>query len=288
MNANHPKPHVGFTLVELLVVIAIIGLMLATLLPAVNSMREAARRSTCQNNVVRLMIALQNYQAAHESLPAGVLNPTGPIRNEAVGMHHGWLGQVLPYIDEENIYRHIDFSVGVYEPQNGAVRKLRPAEFVCPSEMVDDLAASNYAGCHHDVEAPIDADNHGVLFLNSHISSDDISDGAGHTIFIGEKIVSADDLGWMSGTRATLRNTGHRINPARLIPATVEGVDASAADPESELTRVGGFASHHPAGAIFGLGDGNVRFIGDEIDQTVFEQLGNRADGALVDDQMLR
>ena len=51
---------------------------------------------------------------------------------------------------------------------------------------------------------------------------------------------------------------------------------------------MGGFASHHPAGAIFGLGDGNVRFIGDEIDQTVFEQLGNRADGALVDDQLLR
>ena len=78
--------------------------------------------------------------------------------------------------------------------------------------MVDDLPASNYAGCHHDVEAPIDADNHGVLFLNSHISGDDIPDGAAHTIFIGEKIVADDDLGWMSGTRATLRNTGLRIN----------------------------------------------------------------------------
>ena len=187
-------------------------------------MREAARRSTCQNNVVRLMIALQDYRSAQESLPAGVVNPTGPIRNEAIGMHHGWLEQVLPYIDEGNIYRHIDFSVGVYEPQNADVRKLRRSEFICPSEVDDLLPASSYAGCHHDVEAPIDADNHGVLFLNSHVTADDIPDGAGHTIFVGEKIVSADDLGWMSGTRATLRNTGLRINsPAPNPAAPVRG-----------------------------------------------------------------
>jgi Protein of unknown function (DUF1559) len=52
--------------------------------------------------------------------------------------------------------------------------------------------------------------------------------------------------------------------------------------------HVGVFASHHPVGAIFGLGDGNVRFISDEIDQTVFEHLGNRADGELIDDQYVR
>jgi prepilin-type N-terminal cleavage/methylation domain-containing protein len=309
MKANHPKfSSRGFTLVELLVVIAIIGVMLATLLPAVNGMREAARRSTCQNNVVRLMIALQDYQSAHESLPSGVLNPLGPIRNVTFGLHHGWLEQLLPYVDEQNIGRQIDFSIGVYEPMNSPVRKLRVSEFICPSEVIDDLPASSYAGCHHDVEAPIDADNHGVLFLNSHVSSDDIPDGAGHTIFVGEKIVTADDLGWTSGTRATLRNTGHRINTAPPNPAiaasdapaaegkapAAEGdapaaeAATPAADPESAVLYVGGFASHHPMGALFGLGDGNVRFIADEIDQTVFEQLGNRSDGALIDDQLLR
>jgi len=291
----------GFTLVELLVVIAIIGVMLAMLLPAVSGMREAARRSTCQNNVVRLMIALQDYQSAHESIPAGVLNPMGPIRNVAFGLHHGWLEQVLPYLDEENVYRQINFSVSVYEPVNSPVRKLHLSEFICPSEVIDDLSASSYAGCHHDVEAPIDVDNHGVLFLNSRVSSDDIPDGAGHTIFVGEKIVTAGDLGWTSGTRATLRNTGQRINTVPLIAAVAVGdkpaaegdapgaeSGAPAAAPESEVLHVGGFASHHPMGAIFGLGDGNVRFIADEIDQTVFQQLGNRADGALVDDQLLR
>jgi hypothetical protein len=227
----------------------------------------------------------------------------------------------------------------VYEPINAPVRKLRLAAFICPSEVEDLLPGSNYAGCHHDVEAPIDADNHGTLFLNSHVSSDDIPDGAGHTIFVGEKTVMPGDFGWTSGTRATLRNTGHRINtaplsvaladenapaaegktppaegaapaegsppaegkapaddkapaegdaPAAESKAPVAEGKSPAADPTDDVLYVGGFASHHPMGAFFGLGDGNVRFILDDIDPTVFQQLGNRADGALIDDQLLR
>ncbi|MDZ7618271.1 MAG: DUF1559 domain-containing protein, partial [Patescibacteria group bacterium] len=69
---------------------------------------------------------------------------------------------------------------------------------------------STYAGCHHDVESPIDADNHGVFFLNSHVSTYEIPDGASHTITVGEKRDDAE-LGWMSGTRDTLRNTGKSL-----------------------------------------------------------------------------
>ncbi len=232
--------------------IAIIGVMVAMLLPAINGMREAARRSTCENNVVRLMMGLQQYQSAHESLPAGVANPDGPIRSEAIGMHHGWVEQVLPYIDEANIFRHIDFAASVYDPKNEPVRKLRITTLLCPSEVEDNLPASNYAGCHHDIEAPINADNHGVLFLNSHVSGQDIPDGAGHTIFIGEKIITAGDLGWMSGTRATLRNTGHRLNPLFPINLIDEEGKVTTLDPDADPTYVGGFASfHHPAGHVW-------------------------------------
>ena len=118
------------------------------------------------------------------------------------------------------------------------MRKLRLSEFICPSEVVDDLPASNYAGCHHDVEAPIDADNHGVLFLNSHVSSDDIPDGAGHTIFMGEKIVTAGDLGWTSGTRATLRNTGPcGINTSRRRPTARSRRPAENEAPAAQQLR---------------------------------------------------
>jgi prepilin-type N-terminal cleavage/methylation domain-containing protein/prepilin-type processing-associated H-X9-DG protein len=276
----------GFTLVELLVVIAIIGVMVAMLLPAINGMRESARRSTCQNNVLRLMMALEQYQSAHESLPAGVTNPGGPIRSEAVGMHHGWLEQLLPFIDEGNVFRNIDFDVSVYDEKNAPVRKLRIVGFICPSEVDVDRPVSSYAGCHHDVEAAIDADNHGLLFLNSHVSNRDIPDGAAHTLLVGEKIIPQEDLGWMSGTRATLRNTGHRIAGGRPVLRVPEG-EAPPEDPTADPLYVGGFGSYHPGGAVVGFADGSVEFLDDEIDQTVFEQLGNRADGALLDDTML-
>jgi prepilin-type processing-associated H-X9-DG protein len=77
---------------------------------------------------------------------------------------------------------------------------------------MDDIGHSNYAAVHHDFEAPINVNNNGVFFLNSRISQDDVKDGMRYTFFLGEKILVGGDLGWMSGTRATLRNTGSPIN----------------------------------------------------------------------------
>jgi prepilin-type processing-associated H-X9-DG protein len=139
---------------------------------------------------------------------------------------------------------------------------------------LQEIGMSNYAGCHHDLEAPIDADNHGVLFLNSRIARRDVTDGPAHTIYVGEKRVEPDDLGWMSGTRATLRNTGTPINGA---PPTAAAGEAVVTD-----LAVGGFASCHAGGAHFLFGDGAVRFLSSEIDQTVLQHLGHRADGELL------
>ncbi len=118
----------GFTLVELLVVIAIIGILVSLLLPAIQSAREAARRSQCQNSLKQIMLAVLNYETGHKRFPPGRLfpdwlTPTGVIARgyssytgvtsanaKFTGFRsvHLW---ILPYMEEQNIYNQINFDV---------------------------------------------------------------------------------------------------------------------------------------------------------------------------------
>ena len=125
----------GFTLVELLVVIAIIAMLLTALLPAIQAARSSARRAECKGNMVQLVMALQNYEMAHGHFPAGVTDTAGPIKNEEVGQHHGWLIAMLPYLDEGSLHRNIDLKASVYDDANRAVRTLSVPSLICPSEM---------------------------------------------------------------------------------------------------------------------------------------------------------
>jgi prepilin-type N-terminal cleavage/methylation domain-containing protein len=283
----------GFTLVELLVVITIIGILISMLMPAVNASRETARRTDCSRNLMRIGAALQAYEDANTVYPPGTVNAEGPIHNVAQGNHLGWLTAILPYLDEKVISDHIDVNAGVYDPKNADVRAIRLSRFLCPSD-VDNLpanvGASAYAGCHNDVEAAIDADNHGVFFLNSKIAPKDVTDGLSHTLFVGEKRIDRTDPGWMSGTRATLRNAGTPINGTPIIvdlPAEV-GADAAKTAPAAAASGtdsdlwVGGFGSAHPMGTQFLLGDGSIRFINRSISDKVFQLLANRADGEMI------
>ena len=174
-------------------VIAIISVLIALLLPAVQSAREAARRSQCCNNLMQMGLALQSYESAHEVLPPGVVNLTGPVLDQPKGYGFGWMTQVLPYFEMKNVYNHFNLKVGLYEPHNSTTRTNLVRSFLCPSDGGpardgNRNAMSNYAGVHHDVEAPIAADNHGVLFLNSAVRYEDVTDGTSMTIFVGEKI----------------------------------------------------------------------------------------------------
>ena len=240
----------AFTLVELLVVIAIIGLMIALLLPAVQAAREAARRMQCSNHLMQLIIAAKHYEQSFGVLPSGTVNETGPIRNVPIGNHMGWIPRLLPFVEQTSLYSEIDFTKGVYDPENrGVWLGERPGHiFTCPSAGMSrtgrvnrgqpseiSYAETTYMACHGGTETPIDADNGGVFFLNSKLRSRDIPDGTSNTIFFGEtnvmfvierdadrgRIILPEDaegpfvygsLGWMSGTPGTIRNTGNPPN----------------------------------------------------------------------------
>ncbi|WP_298868915.1 DUF1559 domain-containing protein [uncultured Gimesia sp.] len=289
----------GFTLIELLVTIAIIAILIALLLPAVQQAREAARRSSCKNNLMQVGVALQNYEMAHNVFPSGTVNPTGPIRNEAKGYHVSWLLQILPYLDERVAFNKFDFNKGVYDPVNKEVANYRIATLQCPS---NPNRGHSFAGMHHDISAPIDVDNNGVLFLNSSVRYDEILDGSSKTIFLGE-IREGNELGWVSGTRSTLKNAGTSINSniSAIFPGQTafeqrfppETSDADSADPKKEsetsnsdpqLLKVGGFSSYHTGGAHFGIGDGAVRFLSENINVITYQALANRHDGQLIGD----
>lgn len=306
-NRNNDCKLRGFTLIELLVVIAIMAILVALLLPAVQQAREAARRTQCRVHQSQIGLALQNYHLAYGTLPPGSINATGPIRSEPVGYHHGWYTMLLPYLDEKVLYGTIDPTVDIYDPKHDLPRTTVLPLLLCPSDPAtrvsarsDSVAAAltNYAGNHHPVEAPIDVTNHGVLFLNSHVRFEDVLDGSSHTIFVGEFQRNADDLGWASGTRSSLRNGGLTINlsptgsPYYNDPTWVPDsgddeqadVPAGAAEPDSgdPALKVHGFGSWHAGGAMFCVGDGSVRFMSENISPDIYRQLLDRADGAAV------
>lgn len=277
----------AFTLVELLVVIAIIGVLVGLLLPAVQAAREAARRVSCMNNMMQLGLAVHNHEFSAEQLPSGVINPEGPIRNEGIGQHVSWIVQILPFVEQQNLYEHFDLKAGTYAPENSEVRAARISTLVCPSfpgdyviledsASNDRRATSTYAGCHHDSEAPIDVDNNGVLFLNSEVRYSEILDGSSQTILIGELIPDTNSLGWASGTRATLRNTSG-FQKREGWPDTFSA--------EVGTLSVGGFGSFHVGGALFTFADGSIQFLTENIDPELFKQFGNRADGELLKEE---
>lgn len=278
----------AFTLVELLVVIAIIGILVGLLLPAVQAAREAARRCSCSNNLAQLGLAIHHYEFNAEQLPSGVINPDGPIRAEEIGQHVSWIVGILPHIEQSNAYRMFNQEAGAYAPVNRAVRSEHISTLSCPSNpnstsSRDDqakIALSNYAGCHHDSEAPINDDNNGLLFLNSRLRLSKVLDGLSQTILLGEMRDISDSLGWVSGTRSTLRNTS-LLNDPKLLGQNAIGIQAEPAEPLGSL-HVGGFGSYHTGGAQFVLGDGSSRFLSNNIDPATYRKLGNRADGELM------
>ena len=304
MSADIPR-RPGFTFIELLISITIIAILIALLLPAVQQAREAARRTQCKNHLSQIALAIQNYSALYDVFPSGAVNPTAPITwpGTPQDYHVSWIVQILPQLELSSTFRHFDFQEGIYAPRNLAPQQKRIAILLCPSNdhyhLVGDRGRSHYVGVHNSNAHPIDVDNDGTMFLNSHVRDAEITDGLSNTFLVGETNDNSTLWSWAAGTNDTIRNTGWALNsnlsrPGTtptdsgiliefdLRPKTANSVDPFPPPTTPDLSKVPlGFSGPHSGGAQFALADGSVRFMSENIDHQMYKQLASRNDGYL-------
>ncbi|QEG23947.1 DUF1559 domain-containing protein [Mariniblastus fucicola] len=230
----------GFTLVELLVVIAIIGILIGMLLPAVQSVRAAARRTVCANNLRQISLSVLNYESAHGYFPENQIGPGEA--NGAGGFETGyysWLVPILPHIEQNNLHDLFDLRVNNGDGDGykvsdthinaNAVSTLVPT-FLCPSDEPNtenevilgsaNPAPGNYAAnagwpsysSGFSGERATPGRYNGVISLrhpsspvswhgNSRIGFAHVSDGSSNTALVSERLIQ-------SGNSATAINNG--------------------------------------------------------------------------------
>ncbi|MBX6314796.1 MAG: DUF1559 domain-containing protein, partial [Isosphaeraceae bacterium] len=161
MRRRHAR---GFTLIELLVVIAIIGVLIALLLPAVQSAREAARRAQCTNNFKQLGLALHNYHDVNGTFPIGRMG-IGYNYSPNRGQRRTWAFSVLPYFEQTTMFNALNFSWQFYEPANTTIIRMQLTIFQCPSDQPSIQEP--------DTPYPRGKGNFAANWGNTHVAQDD-------------------------------------------------------------------------------------------------------------------
>ncbi len=279
--ARHARK--GFTLVELLVVITIIGMLMALLLPAVQSARESARRATCQNNQKQLSLALLKYESDHGSFPGyrtRILVPTANSYNVA-----SWLVPILPGIERTDLYRRWQEAV---PPSDG---RIYMRILVCPSDPPDSVTStSTYLsyvvncgrpdvnGQEPTASSTSPPQANGVFFNHDITTSSTVTltkmgldylsqhDGAATTLMLTENI---DATNWepLSGTWS---GTGEAQVGFNWIP------DGGGTQIRINQLIGGNYprpSSYHPGGVIASFCDGHQSFLRDSINYRVYQHL---------------
>jgi len=303
----------GFTLVELLVVIAIIGILIALLLPAVQSAREAARRIQCGNKIKQIALALHNYHTSHGAFPPGGVNNVGGTMCEGgrinLDNRAPWTVLVLPYLEQMNRYERFNLKGTFYgvitDERNtnvdNAVEQKRPnAAFQCPSDPRSkaEVHNNNYYGVQGGGAEPTCIPpgqsgytefrnwvfyTNGIFFNNSAIRVTDILDGSTNVFMIGEtKYQTPYDpvlrphygQSWASAFRT--HGNWNRVN--NLAAAQVQ-INLAPVTNWGLSWDARTFGSYHPGGCHFAMADGSVHFVSENIDLDTYRSLGNRHDG---------
>lgn len=310
LNKNRPS---AFTLVELLVVIAIIGVLVGLLLPAVQSAREASRRSQCLNQLKQIALGLDLYHTAMKTYPPGRLGCdcyTGDVcKGDTSAAKSGASGfvLVLPFIEQEGLFQglRVGLKGSVYPIESGAgcpndgtatgwatglaqLLKTKLPIYICPSHPGMPPSSPAYStmalvqGSNGPTfgidENKVKIHNNGMFVYKRAKRANDATDGLSNTIFVGETRDSATANGmnqWMLGARHTqsLRTTDNPLNTPEGKGVTVDLYN---------LKVNGAFGSYHSRSSNFAYGDGHVSTLSENIDRAVYRAISTRAGGETV------
>jgi len=294
-----PSNRPAFTLIELLVVIAIIGVLIAILLPAVQKIRESANLLSCKNNLKQIGLAMHNYHDTHRCFPVGYYDPT-PWPQPDNGPGWGWAAFLLPYLEQDNLYRQINLNLDVGDPSMTAVRTTFLPTFFCPSDdqvriftisdggsKTWDVAQGSYVACNgNDGVDDFTTPPHTGAFVRAvkGFRSAEFPDGLSHTLFVGDRWSKLSYSTWAGGP------TGAQ-NPFLMDPGnfgaevTLLMCHAGPTGPNTPgIFDADSTWSPHRYGVPFAFGDGSVHFLANNIDIPTWMGLATRSGGEVLAD----
>lgn len=312
----------GFTLIELLVVIAIIGILIALLLPAVQSARESARRLQCTNNLKQLSLASIQHEELYGWYPTGGWSKRWiGLPDKGVGVHQpgGWAYNLLPFVEQSNLHSigGSDDSDAAHLSQNAERLRTTLGVFHCPSrrgqttfpnvrrfflaDPLEHVSRNDYAfNAGHKVVLygqgpnsisdektfnwPDTSEVTGISFQRSRVRHRDITDGTTNTYMIAEKHLRRDH--YMDGMDDGDNEAVFSGDDRDLIRFTGGELDSSfrpLSDAEASARPGLVFGSAHAQGFQAALCDGSVRFFSYQLSQVIHSRLGNREDGQVVE-----
>jgi prepilin-type N-terminal cleavage/methylation domain-containing protein len=261
----------GFSLVELLAVVAIIGSLVSLSLPAVQRVRESARRAGCTNNLRQMGVAILNYESARRWFPPG---------NDAYShREHAWSSFILPYLDEQKTAGRIDYTRPWNDPQgNATIADVTISTYICPSGIKTFEGKQDYGGVMGSAVRHAEGERlspgferGGVLYATAKDWSRpcrvaEVSDGLSRTLLVSEGVDRGTE-GWDSDTR--IGNTRWACGTNCFLLSS----------PVLNTPDVDGFRSHH-LGGVHGLfGDGRVVFLADDTGPDVLIAICTKAGG---------